>query len=163
MTRLNKCLKSPVSEHFLSVSMPKGSKHCLNLHDSTFIIYFHHSGEIYLDNVSASDMWNLRALCQHIICPSKKQKNFSQIFAPFLKSTSNLKYFEKNMTLKVYIFPKLRSAKDVLRQVFKKPRFRKPFDSQDAKGSQTLLESPRQHFYHIFHHSGGDWVKKWLC
>ena len=30
---------------------------------------------------------------------SKKQKTFSQFFAVFLKSTSNVEHFEKNMSL----------------------------------------------------------------
>ena len=44
-TWLDKSLKRPViSEHpsKVKVNMIKGSKHCLNLHD-TFIIFFHHS------------------------------------------------------------------------------------------------------------------------
>ena len=32
----------------------------------------------------------------------------------------------------------------------KQTRFRKPFDSQHAKGSPTLLKSSGNHFYHIF-------------
>ena len=32
----------------------------------------------------------------------------------------------------------------------KKPRYKTPFDSQHAKGSQTLLDAARQHVYHIF-------------
>ena len=31
----------------------------------------------------------------------------------------------------------------------KKPRFRTLFNSQHAKGSQTLLKSAREHFYYI--------------
>ena len=50
------------------------------------------------------------------------------------------------MTLIVYVFPKLRTAKDVLREMSKKPSFRAPFDSHIVKGSQTLLEFARQHF-----------------
>ena len=54
------------------------------------------------------------------------------------------------MTLIVYVFPKLQTAKDVVRQMSKKPRFRKPFDSQRVKLSQKLVKSAWQHFYHIF-------------
>ena len=36
-------LKSPISEHPLTDNMLKDPKHCLNLHHSTFIIFFHHS------------------------------------------------------------------------------------------------------------------------
>ena len=51
---LDKCLKSPVSEHLSTVNMLKRlnssrvnmlkrPKHCMNLHESSFIIIFHHS------------------------------------------------------------------------------------------------------------------------
>ena len=43
-TCLNKCLKSTAFEQTSTVNMLKGSKYYLNLHDSIFIILFHHSG-----------------------------------------------------------------------------------------------------------------------
>ena len=54
------------------------------------------------------------------------------------------------MILIVYVFLKLQTAKDVVRQMSKKPRFRKPFHSQQVKRSQKLVKSAWQHFYHIF-------------
>ena len=54
------------------------------------------------------------------------------------------------MNLIAYFFPKLQTAKDVVRQISKKSRFRTPFDNQHAKETQTLLEYSRQHFYQIF-------------
>ena len=54
------------------------------------------------------------------------------------------------MTLIAYVFPKLQTAKNFLRSMSKKQRLRTPFESQHAKVFQTLLESARQHFYHIF-------------
>ena len=59
------------------------------------------------------------------------------------------------MTLIADVFTKLLTAKDAVRQRSKKHPFRSPL-SQQVKGSQTLAESPRQHFYHIFHHSEGN-------
>ena len=53
------------------------------------------------------------------------------------------------MTLIAYIFPKLQTTKNVVRQMAKKSRFRKPFKKQHGKPSQTLLKSARLHFYHI--------------
>ena len=44
------------------------------------------------------------------------------------------------MTLIVYVFPKLRIAKDVFRQMSKKPCFRTLSDSQPVKGYQTLVK-----------------------
>ena len=42
---LDHSLKSAVSEHFSTVPMIKFPKQLWNLHDSTFIIFFHHSEE----------------------------------------------------------------------------------------------------------------------
>ena len=47
------------------------------------------------------------------------------------------------MTLIAYLFPKLRTAKDVIRKMSKNPCFRTPFDSRYAKESQTVLKSVR--------------------
>ena len=46
---------------------------------------------------------------------SKKEKIISQIFGKFLKSQSNFIVFKKIMTLISYVFPQLRTAKDVVR------------------------------------------------
>ena len=79
---------------------------------------------------------------------SKKPKTFSQYFAPFPKSTSNLKRFEKkSQSHSLCIF-----GKNVLRPMPKKARFGAPFDSQHVKGIQTLVKSAWQHLYHIFFH-----------
>ena len=36
-------VKSPVSEHLWAVNMLKATQHCLNFHDSIFVIFFDHS------------------------------------------------------------------------------------------------------------------------
>ena len=41
------------------------------------------------------------------------------------------------MALIAYVFSKLETAKDLVRKLSKKIRFKAPFDSQHAKGSQT--------------------------
>ena len=46
---------------------------------------------------------------------SKKQKPLLQFSCAFLKFRPNFEHFEKKMTLKHYVFPKLRTAKDVVR------------------------------------------------
>ena len=53
------------------------------------------------------------------------------------------------MTPIAYIFLKLKTAKEMVRKMSKKPRFKTPFDSQHPKGSQTLLRSAAKHFYRI--------------
>ena len=67
------------------------------------------------------------------------------------------------MTLIVYVFLKLQAAKEFVRPISKKHCFKTPFDSQQVKSSQKLMKSAWEHFYHIFHHSGGNWVGKCLC
>ena len=46
---------------------------------------------------------------------SQKQKTFSEFFFPFLKSTLNFEHFEKKMTLRADVFPKLPSGKMVIK------------------------------------------------
>ena len=53
------------------------------------------------------------------------------------------------MTLIADFFPKLRIPKNVIRYMSKKSRFKRPFDRQHGKRLQTLLQSERQHRYHI--------------
>ena len=45
------------------------------------------------------------------------------------------------MTLIADIFPKLRTAKNVFKQISNNSPFRGPLDKQHAKGDQTLLKS----------------------
>ena len=54
------------------------------------------------------------------------------------------------MTLIAYVFPKLRTANNMVRKMSKNSRFRTPFDKQHGKRSQTLLKSARQHLDHIY-------------
>ena len=54
------------------------------------------------------------------------------------------------MTLIGYVFPKLQTTKDFVRQMSKRRHFRTSFDSQHVKGSQILVKSAWPHFYYIF-------------
>ena len=45
----------------------------------------------------------------------EKQKTISQTLCSFFKSTSNFEHSQRNMTLIAYVFPKLRTTKDVVR------------------------------------------------
>ena len=54
------------------------------------------------------------------------------------------------MDLIVYVIEKIQTAKNVVWQMSKKPRFRKHFDSQHAKVTQALLKSGGQYFDHLF-------------
>ena len=53
------------------------------------------------------------------------------------------------MTLIGDVFPKLRTPENVVRYMSKKSRFKGPFDRQHGTQVQTLLQSERQHDYHI--------------
>ena len=53
------------------------------------------------------------------------------------------------MTLVAYLFPKLRTPKNVVRYMSKKFRFKVPFDRQHGKRVQKLFRSEQQHRYHI--------------
>ena len=57
------------------------------------------------------------------------------------------------MTLIADVFLKLQTTKHFVRPMFQQRRFRTIFESQHVKGSQTLVKSAWQPFYHIFHHS----------
>ena len=45
-----------------------------------------------------------------------------------------------------YVFPKLRTEKDLVREVSKNARFRRRFGTQHVKRSQTLSIFAQQHF-----------------
>ena len=53
------------------------------------------------------------------------------------------------MTFIADLFPKLRTPKNLVRYLSKKPRFKGPFDRQHGKRVQTLLRSEPQYRYHI--------------
>ena len=53
------------------------------------------------------------------------------------------------MTLIADLFPKSLTPENVISYMSKKPRFKGPFDRQHGKRVQTLLQSERQHRYHI--------------
>ena len=53
------------------------------------------------------------------------------------------------MTLIAGLFPKSRTPENVIRYMSKKCRFKGPFDRQHGKRVQRLLQSERQHRYHI--------------
>ena len=55
---------------------------------------------------------------------------------------------------------RLMTVKDLVRPLSKKPYFRTPFGSQHVKGSETLVKSAGEHFYHIFWSLWGKMVSK---
>ena len=71
---------------------------------------------------------------------SQKQKNFLNFIADFWKLVQIWNISNKNMTLIGQIFPKLRTAKNMVRYISKKLRFNGSFGKQHAKHAKTLLK-----------------------
>ena len=67
-----------------------------------------------------------------------------------METTSNFKHFQTKKFVIANVFPKLQIVKDLFWPLSEKRRFRTFFDSQHVKGSQTLVKSAWEHFYHIF-------------
>ena len=65
---------------------------------------------------------------------SQKQKVFSRSFSAFFESALNFEHFQKKMTLIAYVFPKLPTTKNVLRQMSKSSRFREPLTGDMVSG-----------------------------
>ena len=62
--------------------------------------------------------------------------------------------FKKKMTVIAYLFLRLRPAKNVLRYICKKSRFRLPFQEKLGKQVSTHFKFERQNLYHIYSSTG---------
>ena len=71
---------------------------------------------------------------------SQKQKIFSEFFSSVFESALNFEHFQKKMTLIAYVFPKLPTTKNVLRQMTKSFRFREPLDWRYGKRAEALIQ-----------------------
>ena len=70
---------------------------------------------------------------------SQKQNIFSQFCAAFFESALNFEHSQQKMTLIAYVFPKLPTTKNVLRQMSKSSRFREPVDRRHRKRAEPLI------------------------
>ena len=70
----------------------------------------------------------------------QKQNIFPQFFSAFFKPALNFEHFQKKMTLIAYVFPKLTTTKNVLRQMSKSSRFREPVDRRHGKRAEALIQ-----------------------
>ena len=70
----------------------------------------------------------------------KKEKIFSQFFSEFFESALNFEHFQKKKRLIAYVFPKLPTTKNVLRQMSKSSRFREPVDWRHGKWAEALIQ-----------------------
>ena len=108
---------------------------------------------LFVNTLTADDKYffnneNLRQPLQMQL--SKKTKLLVNFLIHFSHVHHLLNILEKEITLIADVFPKLQTAKELVKPTSKKCHFRTPFHSQHVKASQTLLESARQKFYHIF-------------
>ena len=72
---------------------------------------------------------------------SQERKLFSKFFSAFFKFALNFENFQKNMTLIAYLFPKLPTTKDMLRQMSITSCLRGPLDRRHGKRAETLIQS----------------------
>ena len=79
----------------------------------------------------------MRTIQMHL---SQKTKIFSELFSAFFESALNFEHFQKKMTVIAYVFPKLPTTKNVLRQMSKSSRFREPVDTRHGKRAEALIQ-----------------------
>ena len=72
---------------------------------------------------------------------SQKQKIFSQFFSAFFESAFNFEHFQRKRTFIAYVFSKLPTTKNVLRQMSKSSRFREHVDRRHGKRAEALILS----------------------
>ena len=71
---------------------------------------------------------------------SQKQKIFSHFFSAFSESALNIEHFQAKRMFIAYVFPKLPTTKNVLRQMSKSFRFREPVDRRYGKWAEGLIQ-----------------------
>ena len=71
---------------------------------------------------------------------SQKENIFSEFVCAFFESALNFEHFQQKMTVIAYVFPKLPTTKNVLRQMSKSSRFREPVDMRHSKWAEGLIQ-----------------------
>ena len=71
---------------------------------------------------------------------SQKEKIFSEFFSAFFESALNFEHFQQKMTVIAYVFPKLPTTKNVLRQMYKSSRFRERVDKRHGKWAEAPIQ-----------------------
>ena len=72
---------------------------------------------------------------------SQKQMIFSQSLSAFFESASTFEHFQKKRTFMAFVFPKLPTTKNVLRQMSKSSHFGEPVDRRHGKWAEALIQS----------------------
>ena len=94
---------------------------------------------------------------------SEKEKTFSQLFAPFLKSNLNFERFETEMPLIAFIFPKLRTLKTWLDKCLKNPILEDPSKSNMVNVPKHCWNLHHITFIIFIDHCLGNWFGKSFC
>ena len=99
----------------------------------------------FVNTLTADDKYSLisrdnwmQTIQNHL---SQKQNIFPPFFSAFLESALNFEHSQKKMTLIAYVFPKLPTMKDMLRQKSKRSSLRGPIDIREGKLSEALIKS----------------------
>ena len=71
---------------------------------------------------------------------TQKEKIFFEFFCAFFESALNFEHFQQKMTVIAYVFPKLPTTKNVLRQMSKSSRFREPVERRHSKRAEALIQ-----------------------
>ena len=94
---------------------------------------------------------------------SQKQKTFSQFLCAFLKSLLNFKYFEKKMTARDFVFPKLLTPKTWSDKCLKIPVLADPSASSRVNVPKYCWNLHPSILIIFIDHCQGNWVGKSLC
>ena len=103
---------------------------------------------------------------------SQKQKTFSEFLCAFLKSLLNFKYFEKKMTPRDFVFPKLRTPKTWSDKCLKSPVSQDPSTSNMENVPKDCWNMDDSTFIKFIYHCQVNWVgkslsywhaKSWYC
>ena len=76
---------------------------------------------------------------------SQKEKIFSEFFSPFFESALNFEHYQKKRTFIAYVFPKLPTTKNLLRQMSKSFRLGERLDRRHSMGRSAdsiLIRTP---------------------
>ena len=150
--------------------MLKVPRHLRKLHESTFIIFFHHfearwsrkylrywtlKSYVFLLTYwlpITSILFRIVRICRSLFqCSYLKNEKLAVCLLFHLWNLHQiLNIFRTKKVVIANVFPKLQTVKDLFRALSKKRRFRISFETQHAKGSLRLAKFTWENFYHIF-------------
>ena len=93
---------------------------------------------------------------------SQKQKTFAQFLSLFLKSIKNFKYFGKKMTLKNFVFSKIRTAKTWSYKCLKSLVWEETLTSNMINVPKHCWNQHHRTFSRLIYHYKVNWVIKSL-